>query len=88
MSHWRRQFTEPIRLSDGRSIVTLAQARDLILSLTDAQQQRPFWSYAVVLLLAAADSGEASDIQDAVRQLLRALTAEDMHYRAGDSPGG
>jgi hypothetical protein len=83
MSHWGRRFAEPIRLRDGRSIATLAQARDLILSLTDVQQQRSFWCYAVVLLLAAAESGEAADIQDAANQLLRALTVENMHDRTG-----
>ena len=81
MSVWDRKFAEPIRLRDGRLIETLAQARGLILSLTEIQQQRPFWAYAGELLLAAAESGEAPDIQDAASQLLRALTAENMQSR-------
>jgi hypothetical protein len=85
MSHWGRRFADPIRLRDGRSIETLSQAGDLILSLTQVQQQRPFWVYAGQLLLGAAQSGKAHDIRDAADQLLRALMAENMHYRAGDS---
>jgi hypothetical protein len=85
MSHWDRNFPEPIRLRGGRSIVILSQARELILSLTGVQQQRPLWVYAGELLLAAAKSGQAADIRDAAHQLLRALTAENMHSRADDS---
>jgi hypothetical protein len=82
-SFWERNFTEPIRLRDGRSIETLLHARDLILSLYEVQQQRPFWIYAAELLLAAVDSGDPRDIQHAAYQLWRALTVENMHYRAG-----
>jgi hypothetical protein len=75
-SHWDRRFAQPIRLRGGRSIETLSQARELILSLTEVQQQRPFWIYAAELLLAADESGEPRDIQDAAHQLRRALNAE------------
>ena len=80
-SIWKGKFTEPVLLRDGRSIATLSQARDLILHLTEAQQERPFWAYAAKLLLAAAESGEAADIRDAAHQLLRALTSENMQSR-------
>jgi hypothetical protein len=61
-----------------------AERRDLILlSLTEVQRQQPFWIYAAELPLAAAKSGEAADVQDAAKQLLRALTAENMQCRAG-----
>jgi hypothetical protein len=79
MSCWGCRFTEPIRLRGGRSIGTLSQARELILSLTEVQRQRPYWGYAGQLLLAAAQSGDAADAQDVANQLLLALTAENMH---------
>jgi hypothetical protein len=82
---WEGKFAKPVRVRDGRSIATLSQACDPILSLTEAQQERPFWVYAGELLLAAAQSGEAVEVQDAASQLLRALTAESMHSRARDS---
>ena len=76
------QIAKPILLREGGSIATLSQARELILHLTEAQQERPFWAYAAKLLLAASESGEAADIRDAAHQLLRALTAENMQSRA------
>ena len=84
MSDWALKFSGPVRLRDGRSIATLSQARDLISSLSEAQQERPFWVYTARLLMAAAEGSESSILAYAEDQLHRAVTDENMQYRSAD----
>lgn len=74
---WSRKLTEPIVLKDGRKLVTLDDARKLMLGLTERAALWPYWQYAGELVLAAAEKPRAS-IKDAWAQLRRALVAEGM----------
>lgn len=67
-----------IELADGRELATLAEARDLIRSLPEAQQRSAHWQYAGELLLKAADRGEKYAIMDARAQLTRALKTDGL----------
>jgi hypothetical protein len=76
---WSRKLTRPIVVKHGRpgELKTLADARDLILSLPARRQQRPAWQHAAELLSKAAGSSSApQDIADVTGQLYRALASE------------
>ncbi|WP_246801068.1 hypothetical protein [Bradyrhizobium genosp. L] len=51
---WSREFTDPIELP-GKTLRTLQEAADHILSLPKAQQQQPHWQDAVEHLIKAAE---------------------------------
>jgi len=73
---WNRKFPSPIVLKDGRTLVTLADARALVRSLSARRQRSEEWQYASGLLLEAAtqNSGNAPTVV----QLIRALKAEGL----------
>lgn len=73
---WSKKLPKPIVPKRGRVIVTLGDARDLMLALPERNQLRPFWQYAAELVLEAAERG--GSIEDAAAQLNRALTAEGL----------
>jgi hypothetical protein len=73
---WSTKIWKPIKLKDGRSIETLADARAIMLALPELHQRNPHWQYAAELLLSASNSKSAVD--DATAQLLRALKAEGL----------
>jgi hypothetical protein len=75
---WTRKFPEPIKLKDGRTIATLWQARELMLTLPGRHQSRPFWQYAAKLLIDAAERSDRASVDDAAAQLSRALAAEGL----------
>ena len=79
---WSKKLPEPIRLRDGRELLTLSDARALILGLAESRQHRPTWAYAVELLLQAAETGKRADIADAWAQISRAALADGMRARA------
>jgi hypothetical protein len=79
---WTKKLPEPIRLRDGRELITLSDARALILGLAESRQHRPTWTYAVELLLQAADTGKPDDLKDAWAQVSRAAHAEGLKARA------
>jgi len=47
---WSRKFPTSINLKDGRKILTIGDARDLMSSLADGRQNDPAWQFAVELL--------------------------------------
>jgi hypothetical protein len=73
---WSAPLSKPIKLKDGRMLVTLADARALILTLPELHQSNGHWQYAAELLLIASASKSRSD--DALAQMLRALKAEGL----------
>jgi hypothetical protein len=75
---WSRRLPKPIHLSDGRAIVTLAQARDVMLTLSHETQTNPYWREAAELLIKAAYRGRQDPIHDAGAQLSRALRADGL----------
>jgi hypothetical protein len=63
-------------------LITLSDARALILGLAESRQHRPTWAYAVELLLQDAETGKPDDLKDAWAQVCRAAHAEGMKARA------
>jgi hypothetical protein len=72
---WSRKFPTRLHLNDGRTLTTLADARDLMLDLPWVEQAYPHWQRAGDLLLQAAYRGRQDPIVDAGDQLKRALEA-------------
>jgi hypothetical protein len=75
---WTSKLKPPLVLRDGRAIATLADARDVILGLSDYQQRSAYWGYAAILLMKAAQGGQRTAIDDAYWQVMRALKADRM----------
>jgi hypothetical protein len=73
---WSRALTTPIKLKDGRTLATLGEAREMMLSVPPLHRRGPVWRYAAeVLNEAAADRASIEDVED---QLTRALQAEGL----------
>jgi hypothetical protein len=77
-THWEKKLSRRIKPKGGPSadLATLLDAARFILDLEEFRQRRPAWTYASDLLLRAAHSGKAADIQAATEQFLRALSVE------------
>jgi hypothetical protein len=70
---WTRKLPISLYLNDGRTLTTLAQARDLLLDLPQLDQATPHWQSAGELLLQAAYRGRQTPIIDVSKQFSRAL---------------
>jgi hypothetical protein len=66
----------PIVLQDGRTLLTLADARAFIRSLSKQRQRAEQWQYAEGLLLEAATGRGA--LVETNSQLLKALKSEGL----------
>jgi len=76
---WARELPTSIGLSDGRRLNTLADARDLILGLTERRQANDHWQYVSELLMKGARGGATEqDLAGAAAQLKMALVAEGL----------
>jgi len=75
---WSRRLPKPIYLNDGRTIGTLAAARDLMLSFSQRRQSDPHWQDAAFMLLNAARIGRLDPIREAGAQVSRALEADGL----------
>jgi hypothetical protein len=73
---WTAQFSRPIELKDGRTLVTLGKARFFLLSLPAANQDEPHWVDTMTLLLRASEFPNAID--EALAVMLIALKAEGL----------
>lgn len=78
---WTRRLTRPIALKDGRLLITLADARAVMLALPERRRRNELWLYAGALLLEAAVLGGA--MAETAAQQTRALKAEGCFNRAG-----
>jgi hypothetical protein len=75
---WSRKLATPITLKDGRTIATLSQARELMLSLPVAHRGGDMWRYTAGLIdVAAADNSYVPHIE-AEAQLARSLKIEGL----------
>jgi hypothetical protein len=70
---WNRKLPKSLRLNDGRTITTLANARDMLLKLPQDDQAHSHWMSAGELLLQAAYRGRKTPIVDVGAELSRAL---------------
>jgi hypothetical protein len=75
---WHRKLPKTFYLNDGRSIATLAHARDLLLALPARRQDNPHWVSASELLLQGAYRGRTDKIADVHAEISRALKAEGL----------
>ncbi len=73
---WSRKLTQPIVLKDGRTIATLGDAREIMLTLRNLRYGNPHWPAAAEMLARAVDSPSAMD--DASAAMLRALKADGL----------
>jgi hypothetical protein len=73
---WETKFWRPIKLKDGRTIATLADARMLIMELPPDHQSKRDWEHASELLSRASRS--ISAIDDALARVLRGLRVEGL----------
>jgi hypothetical protein len=75
--YWARRLDRPISLKGGAKLITLMDARALILSLPEASQRALYWQYALALLTEAAqDSGR--ELDEVRGHLARALKTEGL----------
>jgi hypothetical protein len=65
-------------LKDGHVLVTPHDAANLFMDMSQDRQAHDWASYAVELLIKAADSGSEASIESAARQVQRALFREGM----------
>jgi hypothetical protein len=81
---WSRKLATPIVLKDGRTIATLGEAREMMLSLSPVRRRTDMWRYTAGLLSAAAGDYSYVPHLDAEEQLTRALMAEGKHRTPGN----
>jgi hypothetical protein len=73
---WDRRFGVPIALLDGRTITTLSDAREVLLTIARTARRGAVWRYLSQLLIeAAADRGSMTEVGE---MLSRGLNAERM----------
>ena len=67
---WQAPLSKPLVLRDGRWLLTLADARLLILGLHDSDQTRNASQKAIELMMAAAADGDTTAATDQVETVL------------------
>jgi hypothetical protein len=73
---WDRRFGVPIALLDGRTIATLSDAREVLLTVTPTARRGAVWRYLSTLLIDAA--GDRASMIEVEEMLLRGLNSERM----------
>jgi hypothetical protein len=76
---WSTKFANPIALSDGRQLMTLDDAAELVMGLPDARLHKPVWVKAIdVLIDASDDEAPAAAIEEAEAKLAVAFKFEGL----------
>jgi hypothetical protein len=75
---WSRKLATPITLKDGRTIATLSQARELMLSLPITHRRGDMWRYTAGLLNVAAGDNSYVPHIEAEAQFIRSLKIEGL----------
>lgn len=78
MASWNRKYATSFHLNDGRTLSTLAQARELLLDLPHADQAKPHWASAGEILARAASSWGHYLPFDGAGKPFRALRSEGL----------
>jgi hypothetical protein len=73
---WSRPLSTPIELKDGRTIATLAEVREIMLSIPLHVRRSDVWRYVAELLDDAANDKAA--VTEVEEMLVRGLTAARM----------
>jgi hypothetical protein len=71
---WSAKLARPLTLTDGWTLLTLADARDFILDEPEHIQRRQLWQRAAQLLIGAAE--DARGIEAATKQVELAIFLE------------
>jgi hypothetical protein len=75
---WSRELATPITLKDGRTIATLGQAREMMLSLPIDHRRGNMWRYTADLLNEAAADNSYVPHTEAEAQFMRSLETEGL----------
>jgi hypothetical protein len=75
---WHRRLPETLYLKDGRKVATLAEARDVLLSLPACRKTDPFWLNAAQWLMQNAYRSRRTPVSDIGSQLSRAFVAGEL----------
>jgi hypothetical protein len=75
---WSQFLASPITLRDGRVLVTLHDAAGLFERFSEAMLAHGWNSYAVAMLIEAAETGNSALVEAATVQVQRALFREGM----------
>ena len=76
---WSAKFANPIALNDGRQLMTLDDAAELVMELPDARLHKACWVKAIdVLIDASDDEASTSIIADAEAKLAIAFKVEGL----------
>jgi hypothetical protein len=75
---WSHAFPEPFALADGRTIKTLYEAGQLVLTLPERHRTNGPWQGAMQLLMRAAEDPSEERVGRAARQFSIALRAEGL----------
>jgi hypothetical protein len=75
---WSLPLTSPITLRDGRVLVTLGDAAELLTNLHETIQGRAWTQSAAELLMKAAEADTDETIEAATMQMQRALKRDGM----------
>jgi hypothetical protein len=76
---WSAKFATPISLNDGRQLMTLDDAAELVMGLPDARLHKPCWTRAIDVLIEASDDDAPSDaIAEAEAKLAIAFKLEGL----------
>jgi hypothetical protein len=75
---WSRKLAAAITLNDGRTIATLSQAREMMLSLPIAHRRGDMWRNAADLLGKAAADNSYVTRTEAEAQFIRSLKTEGL----------
>jgi hypothetical protein len=71
---WDQRFSVPIALLNGRTIATLSDAREMMLSLSPSQRRLAVWRFTSLMLTDAAI--DDARLEQAELLFTRALRAE------------
>ena len=76
---WSAKFITPIALNDGRQLMTLDDAAELVMGLPDAHMHKTYWVKAIdVLIDASNDAASVRVVAEAEAKLLVAFKSEGL----------
>jgi hypothetical protein len=76
---WSAKFATPISLNDGRRLMTLDDAAELVMGLPDARLHKSCWANAIdVLIDASQDEAPSGAIAEAEAKLAIAFRLEGL----------
>jgi hypothetical protein len=60
--NWRQKLPRPIVIRNGKTLRTIGDCRDYVLSLDDRDHNTPHWQHAAKLMLEAAKGGSLDGV--------------------------